>query len=144
VRLWVSIEAARRAGRGLVHRLVLPAVLAAAVALAAPLPASAAAGETLSVNSSLGMCGHSGDAVWCRIDASFSGVAGADYYTASVTAPDGTVSKWGSVAPPAGTGPGSASIWTPAGVGGSYTITVSAWSNDSGQALSTDAANSGQ
>jgi hypothetical protein len=90
------------------------------------------------------MCGRSGDAVWCRIDASFSGVAGADYYTASVTAPDGTVPRWGSVAPPAGAGSGSASIWTPAGVRGSYELTVSAWSNGSGQPLSTDAASSGQ
>jgi len=143
VRLWTSIEAARRAGRGFVRRLILSAVLVAAVALAAPLPASSAAERTLSVNASLGMCGHSGDAVWCRIDAGFSGVAGADYYTASVTAPDGTVSRWGSVAPPAGQGSGSASIWTPASVGGSYTITVSAWSNGSGRALSTDAASSG-
>jgi hypothetical protein len=143
VRLSAPIAVARRAGRGLTRRLALPVALAAVLALFCALPASGA-GRTLSVDPSLGMCGRAGDAVWCRIDARFSGIPGADYYTASVTGPDGAASEWGSVSPPAGEGSGSASIWTPANVGGSYTITVSAWSSDSGQALSTDAASPGQ
>jgi hypothetical protein len=118
-------------------------VLVSALATLCALPATGSAERTLSVDASLGMCGRGGENVWCRIDASFTGIAGADYYTASVTAPDGTVSEWGSVSPPAGQGSGSASIWTPANVSGNYSITVSAWSNDSGQALSTDAASPG-
>ncbi len=143
MRLWVRNAAARRAGRGFLRRLALPALAGAALVPAAAAPTAQADGNALSVDSSLGMCGRAGDTVWCRIDAGFSGVPGADYYTASVKAPDGTVSEWGSVAPPVGQGSGSASIWTPANVGGSYTITVSAWSTDSGRALSTDAASPG-
>ena len=59
----------------------------------------------------------------CRIDASFTGVAGADYYTAAVTAPNGSRQDFGVV------GAGATSVWARYGGNGVYTLTITAWSD---------------
>ena len=79
----------------------------------------------LSVSASLGGCGVAGDGIVCEIEASFNGVEGADYYTASVTRADGSVQDVGSVG--GGEGGGSASIYVPYVGAGVYSVTVSAW-----------------
>ena len=52
-----------------------------------------------------------------------TGVAGADYYTASVTSPNGARQDFGVV--PAG----AASVWARYGGNGVYTVTITAWSD---------------
>jgi hypothetical protein len=110
------------------------ALLYAALALAVPLPALALPGGSgaadLGVEASLGGCGLSGGSIACRIDASFNRVPDAEYYTASVTAANGTVTDLGTV--PGGGGSGTASIgaWVPYVGNGTYTVTVSAWGYD--------------
>jgi hypothetical protein len=103
------------------------ALIYATLALAVPLPALALTEGSeagLSVSASLHRCGVAGGGVVCEIGASFSGVEGAEYYTASVIAPDGTVTDYGQVG---GAGAGSASLWVPYVGSGTYTVTVSAW-----------------
>jgi hypothetical protein len=75
----------------------------------------------IAVDASLGDCKPGGGGILCRIDASFSGVGGADYYTATVTGPDGAAQELGEI--PAG----SASVWARYSRDGTYTITISAW-----------------
>jgi hypothetical protein len=53
-------------------------------------PGSGAA--SLDVQATQGSCGIGGGSITCRIVASFNRLADAEYYTASVTAPDGSVS----------------------------------------------------
>ena len=106
------------------------ALIYATLALAVPLPALALTGgseSALSVSASLERCGVAGGGVVCEIGASYSGVEGAEYYTASVTAPDGTVTDYGEVG---GAGGGSASLWVPYVGSGTYSVTVSAWGYD--------------
>jgi hypothetical protein len=106
------------------------ALIYAALALAVPLPALALTGGSesgLSVSASLQRCGVGGSGVMCEIGASFGGVDGAEYYTATVTAPDGTVTDYGQVA---GAGAGSTSVWVPYVGSGTYTVTVTAWGYD--------------
>ena len=102
------------------HRAVLVAAIAA---IAIALPTGTASGGSISVDASLGGCERSGGGAVCRIDASFTGVAGADYYTASVTAPNGARQDFGVV--PAG----SARIWPQYRGNGVYTVTITAWSD---------------
>jgi hypothetical protein len=77
------------------------------------------------VIASLGGCGVAGEGIVCQIDVSFSGVEGADYYTASVTRADGSVQDLGTVG--SGEGGGSASVSVPYVGAGNYSVTVSAW-----------------
>jgi hypothetical protein len=104
------------------RRLLLYALLA----LAVPLPALALQGgdsgpQSLSVSASLSGCGLAQTTIMCEIDASWSGIDGADSYTASVTAPDGSVTDFGSV------GAGSASVYVPYVGDGTYSVQVTAW-----------------
>jgi hypothetical protein len=106
------------------------ALIYAALALAVPLPALALTGGSesgLSVSASLQRCGVGGGGVMCEIGASFGAVDGAEYYTATVSAPDGTVTDYGQVA---GAGAGSTSLWVPYVGSGTYTVTVTAWGYD--------------
>ena len=103
------------------------ATILAALALAVPLPALAltgASGSGLSVSASLEGCGVGGGGVVCGINASWSGVEGAEYYTVSVTAPDGSVTDLGEV------GGGGATVWVPYTGNGTYTVSVSAYGVD--------------
>jgi hypothetical protein len=110
------------------------ALLYAALALAVPLPALALPGGSgaadLGVEASLGGCGLSGGAIACRIDASFNRVPDAEYYTASVTAANGSVTDLGTVSGGGGSGAASIGAWVPYVGNGTYTVTVSAWGYD--------------
>jgi hypothetical protein len=106
-------------------------ILYAALALAIPLPALALTGgggdAGLSVEASLAGCGVSGGGIVCEIETSFGSIDGAEYYTASVTAPDGGVTDFGRVA---GAGGGGTSLWVPYVGNGTYSVTVTAWGED--------------
>lgn len=105
----------------------------AALALAVPLPALAlergGGPGSLDVQASLGGCGVADAAITCRIDVAFSGIPDAEYYTASVTAPDGSVLELGRIAT-SGDGGASTSASVPFAGNGEYTVTVSAWGYD--------------
>ncbi len=104
------------------------ALILAALALAVPLPALAltgGSGSGLSVSASLEGCGVGGGGISCGINASWSGVEGAEYYTASVTAPDGSVTDFGKVG-----GGGGTTLWVPYTGNGTYTVSVSAYGVD--------------
>jgi len=106
------------------------ALILAALALAIPLPALAltgGSGSGLAVSASLNGCGVAGGSIVCGIDASFSGVPEARYITASVTAPDGSVTDFGTVAHGAS---GSATLWVPYTGSGNYSVSASAWGVD--------------
>jgi hypothetical protein len=108
------------------------AIFYAALALAIPLPALALTGggeSGLNVEASLGGCGVSGNGIVCEIKASFGSIDGADYYTASVAAPDGSVTDFGQVA---GAGGGGTSLWVPYVGNGTYSVTVTAWGDEDG------------
>jgi hypothetical protein len=108
------------------------ALVCALLALAVPLPALAldggSGGGSLDVQASLDRCGVGNGSIVCKIDASFSGLPDAEYYTASVTAPDGSVSDSGAVAE--GDGGGTAALWVRYAGNGRYTVTISAWGYD--------------
>lgn len=122
------------------------ALILAALALAVPLPALAltgGSGSGLAVSASLNGCGVAGGSIVCGIDTSFSGVAEARYITASVTAPDGSVTDFGTVAHGSS---GSATLWVPYTGNGTYTVSASAWGlDDAGEpeVIETDEANAG-
>ena len=106
------------------------ALVLAALALAVPLPALAltgGSGSGLAVSASLQGCGVAGGSIVCGIDAGFSGVPEARYITASVTAPDGTVTDFGTVARGSS---GSATLWVPYTGSGTYSVSASAWGVD--------------
>jgi hypothetical protein len=106
------------------------AILYAALALAVPLPALALdrgdGAASLDVQASLGSCGIADAAISCRIDVAFSPIPDAEYYTASVTAPDGSVLELGTIA---GEG-GGASTSVPFSGNGEYVVSVTAWGYD--------------
>jgi len=83
----------------------------------------------LSVSASLGECGSLAGGASCQVTIGWSGVAGADYYTAAVTSPDGASMPLGTVG--SGESGGSATVWIPYLGNGSYSISVSAWGYDS-------------
>ena len=122
------------------------ALVLAALALAVPLPALAltgGSGSGLAVSASLQGCGVASGSIVCGIDASFSGVPDARYITASVTAPDGSVTDFGTVARGAS---GSATLWVPYTGSGTYSVSASAWGiDDSGdpEVIETDHAAAG-
>jgi hypothetical protein len=97
--------------------------VACVAALAISIPTGTASGGSISVEASLGGCEPAGDAYRCQINASFTGVSDADYYTASVTAPSGERQDFGVV--PAGTASMSAQYRG----NGVYTVTITAWSD---------------
>jgi hypothetical protein len=102
-------------------RRLIPLVLVlVVVAVAIALPAGTASGGGIAVDASLGGCKQAGGGTVCNIQASFTTVAGADYYTASVTGPDGAVQNLGTVPP------GSASVWPRYSGDGTYTVTITA------------------
>jgi len=104
-------------------------------AIGVSIPAGTASGGSISVEASVGGCEPGSDAVVCQINASFTGVADADYYTASVTRPDGVTQSFGTV--PAG----SASVWPSYSGDGTYTITITAW--DDGESVKHGTASTG-
>ena len=122
------------------------ALVLAALALAVPLPALALTGSSgsgLAVSASLHGCGVASGSIVCGIDASFSGVPEARYITASVTAPDGTVTDFGTVAHGSS---GSATLWVPYVGSGTYSVSASAWGvEESGkpEVIETDEATTG-
>ena len=104
-------------------------LLLVAAALLVPLQASAIGGGSgLNVSASLDYCGVNPGGVSCKIDASWSGVAQAESYTATVTLADGSVTDMGTVG--AGSGGGSTSVWVPYAGNGFYTLTITAWGTD--------------
>jgi hypothetical protein len=109
-------------------------LLYACLALAVPLPALAldtgSGAASLDVQATQGSCGIGGGSITCRIEASFNRLADAEYYTASVTAPDGSVSDLGTVSEGGGTGRTSASLPVPYAGNGSYTVTITAYGYD--------------
>jgi hypothetical protein len=113
-------------------------LLYAGLALAVPLPAFALdAGSgpaSLSVQASLAQCGIASSSVVCEVSTTFNRLPEADYYTASVTAPNGNVQDFGTVAEGGGAGRASAGLWVAYAGSGDYTVTVSAWGQpDRGQ-----------
>lgn len=109
-------------------------LLLALAALIVPLQAlgGPSGGGPLTVSASLDYCGVAQGGITCKLDASWSGVAEADRYTATVTGADGSVVDLGTV----GIGPdgGSTSLWVPYSGSGTYTITVTAWgTNEKGK-----------
>jgi hypothetical protein len=109
-------------------------LLYACLALAVPLPALAleagSGAADLDVQTSLNGCGIGGGAIACSLDASFNRLEDAEYYTASVTAPDGSVSDLGTVAEGGGEGRASATLSVSFAGNGEYTVTISAWGYD--------------
>nr|MBA2240965.1 hypothetical protein [Solirubrobacterales bacterium] len=108
-------------------------VLLAALALLVPLPALATDSAqpepgpvAIQVSASLDSCGLLGTDVVCKIDASWSQVDGATRYTASVSAPDGSVTDAGDV-PASGT-----SVWVPYVGDGTYTVQITAYGDPPG------------
>jgi hypothetical protein len=81
----------------------------------------------LSVSASLKGCGVANAQVTCQIDASWNGLEGAEYYTVSVSRPDGVVLDLGQSA---GT---SRSIFVPYVGPGSYSVQVAAWGTPPGE-----------
>jgi len=122
------------------------ALILAALALTVPLPALALTGGSgggLAVSASLNGCGVAGGTIVCGIDASFGGVPEARYITASVTAPDGSVTDFGTVVRGAS---GSTTLWVPYTGSGTYSVSASAWGvDDSGdpEVIDTDKASAG-
>jgi hypothetical protein len=109
----------------------LRALLYTSLALAAPpafalglAPGGNAAPAGLSAQASLDDCGVYESQIVCMIDTSFSQVEGADYYTASVSRPDGSVADFGAVSP------GGTSLWVPYVGNGTYTVVVSAYGDN--------------
>jgi hypothetical protein len=103
-------------------------LLLVALALAAPVPAFAVSlandgsgAGSLDAQASLDNCGLFENQIVCKIDASYNQVAGATSYTASVSAPNGAVSDYGSV------GAGGTSLWVPYAGNGTYTVEIQAW-----------------
>ena len=98
--------------------------------------------QALSVSASLGGCGLANSAIVCQINVSWDALEGADYYTVSVTRPDGSVLDLGQ-----GGGAGR-TLFVPYVGSGSYSVQVAAWGTPPGedepevlaheQALSTD------
>ena len=101
----------------------------AALALAAPMPAFALelgsspppGVGSLDAQASLDTCGLFENQIVCKIEVSYNAIAGADRYTASVAAPNGSVSDFGSV------GAGGTSLWVPYSGDGDYSVTIQAW-----------------
>jgi hypothetical protein len=81
----------------------------------------------LSVSASLQGCGLANAQVTCQIGASWNALEGADYYTVSVTRPDGVVLDLGQTA---GT---SRSIFVPYVGAGNYSVQVAAWGTAPGE-----------
>jgi hypothetical protein len=81
----------------------------------------------LSVSASLQSCGLANTQVTCQIDASWSALEGAEYYTVSVRRPDGVVLDLGQSA---GT---SRSIFVPYVGAGNYSVQVEAWGTPPGE-----------
>lgn len=103
-------------------------ILLTMLALLVPLPAFAltedggpAGPVEIAVSASLGGCGLAETQIVCQIDASWSAVEDADYYTLSVTRADGSVVDYGQSA---GTG---TSMWVPYVGSGTYSVEVVAW-----------------
>lgn len=103
-------------------------LLLVALALAAPVPAFAVSLATqssgtgsLDAQASLDSCGLFESQIVCKIDATYNDVEGATSYTASITAPNGAVSDYGTV------GVGGASFWLPYAGNGTYTVQIQAW-----------------
>jgi hypothetical protein len=118
-----------------VRRIGLLVVLAALVpvsAFALDGTGTPAGPSGMSVSAALGGCGVASDQVYCSIDVTFSGVPGADYYTASVTRADGSVQGFGQVA--TGSSGGGASLWVPYVGAGTYGVRVSAYGTPPGEA----------
>jgi hypothetical protein len=109
------------------------ALLYVVLVLAVPLPALALergqGAASLDVQASLGGCGVADAGISCRIDIAFSPIPDAEYYTASVTAPDGSVLELGTIASGGGGG-ASTSASVPFSGNGEYMVTVSAWGYD--------------
>jgi hypothetical protein len=110
-------------------------VAVVAIAIAIAVLAGTASGGGIRVDASLSGCKPSGGGAVCNIRAAFTGVAGAEYYTASVTRPDGATQGFGRV--PAG----GASVWPRYTGDGTYTITITAW--DDGQRVKRGSAGAG-
>jgi hypothetical protein len=110
------------------------ALLYASLALAVPLPAIAfehgSGPASLEVRASLDGCGVTRDSIVCAIDASFNRLEQAEYYTAGVTAPDGSVTELGTVAEGGGSDDASSSLWVPYAGNGTYAVTITAWGYD--------------
>ncbi len=112
--------------------------LLAVVALVVPIQAIAlgggdAGGGTLTASASLGGCGVSQSGITCEIDVSWSGLEGADHYTATATLADGSVQDLGTVG--AGPGGGSTAVWVPYVGNGDYGISITGWGADKAKEL---------
>ena len=105
-------------------------------AIAVPVHAGSASGGGIHVDASLGGCKPGDGGSVCNINATFTSVSGADYYTASVTGPHGATQSFGTVAT------GSASVWPRYSGNGAYTITITAW--DDGNRVRRGAAGAGR
>jgi hypothetical protein len=114
--------------------------LLAVAALVVPLQAVAldgsSGGGSLTASASLGYCGVSSTGVSCQINVSWSGIEGAERYTATSTLADGSVRDLGTVG--VGSGGGSTAIWVPYVGDGTYGVTITAWGSDEGDAQKLD------
>ena len=113
----------------------LRTVMLTLLALLVPLPALALNGDSsesrapvgIAVSVGLGDCGLAEAQIVCGLDASWSAVEDANYYTVSVTRADGSVVDYGQ-----STGT-AMSVWVPYVGAGSYSVQVSAWGTPSGE-----------
>lgn len=106
-------------------------ILLAMLALLVPLPAFALNGDStagsgagpaeIAVSVARGDCGLAETQIVCELDASWSAVEDADYYTVSVIRADGSVVDYGQ-----STGTGT-SLWVPYVGAGTYSVQIDAW-----------------
>ena len=105
--------------------LTVLALAAPAFALGGEAPSSGA--QTLSVTAALNGCGLAGTTIACQIDAGWNALEDADYYTVSVTRPDGSVVE-------AGQSNGTSHAIVVPYVGpGVYSVQVAAWGTPPGK-----------
>lgn len=85
-------------------------------------------GAALAVSASLDHCGVGDGGIVCRLNVSWTGIEGAERYSAAVTLADGSVRDMGTI----GTGPGGGftTLWVPYAGDGTYSVTVTAWGSD--------------
>lgn len=113
------------------------AALYSVLALAIPFPAFALTGEdggetgadpvALSVEATLDGCGLAESRIVCTIDVSYGTVAAATSYSASVTAPNGSVTDHGEI------DPGQATLTVPYAGNGTYSVRITAYGDPPGQ-----------
>lgn len=87
-----------------------------------------AGGAALAVSATLDHCGVGESGIVCQLNVSWTGIEGAERYSAAVTLADGSVRDMGTIG--SGPGGGFTTLWVPYAGDGTYSVTVTAWGSD--------------